>query len=117
MVAKARLAKIVGAANVNDEPAKLEAYSGDMSFVNRLKPEFVVKVKTAADIEKLVQLLNGHMAIRVDQLPNLRVPGRFQYKSPAADIRKHQEVALMASHYKEIAQMSTLIIINVQLVW
>jgi hypothetical protein len=56
MVEKAKLIKIVGTANVSDKPAALSEYASDMSFVNKLNPEYVVKVKKTADIEKLVKL-------------------------------------------------------------
>jgi hypothetical protein len=58
MVTKASLTRIVGAGNVSDEPATLESYASDWSFVNKLKPAYVVKVKKTADIEKLVKLAN-----------------------------------------------------------
>ena len=58
MVEKARLIKIVGAGNASDKPVALEEYASDMSFVNKLNPEYIVKVKKTADIEKLVKLAN-----------------------------------------------------------
>ncbi len=58
MVEKAKLIKIVGAGNVSDKPAALGEYASDMSFVNKLNPEYIVKVKKTADIEKLVKLAN-----------------------------------------------------------
>jgi len=58
MVEKTKLTKIVGTGNVSDKPVALEEYASDMSFVNQLKPEYIVKVKKTADIEKLVKLAN-----------------------------------------------------------
>ena len=58
MVEKAKLTKIVGAASVSDKAAALDEYASDMSFVNKLRPEYVVKVKKTADIEKLVKFAN-----------------------------------------------------------
>jgi FAD/FMN-containing dehydrogenase len=58
MITKTRLTRIVGAGNVTDEPAALEAYASDWSFVNKLKPAYVIKVKKTADIEQLVKLAN-----------------------------------------------------------
>ena len=43
MVVEEKLAEIVGAGNVSCEQATLSEYSKDMSFVNTIKPEYVVK--------------------------------------------------------------------------
>jgi FAD/FMN-containing dehydrogenase len=58
MIAKEKLASIVGAANVKYEQAALDEYSSDMSFVNPVRPLCVVKPKNAEDIQKLVKLAN-----------------------------------------------------------
>jgi FAD/FMN-containing dehydrogenase len=58
MIEKGKLVKIVGAANVVYEPATLDEYSRDMSFVNTVRPECVVKPKNAGDIQKVVNLAN-----------------------------------------------------------
>ncbi len=58
MVEKAKLTKILGTPNVSDKSATIEKYASDLSFVNKLNPEYVVKVKKTADIEKLVKLAN-----------------------------------------------------------
>jgi FAD/FMN-containing dehydrogenase len=58
MIAESKLVKIVGTGNVSSEPATLEAYSGDMSFVNTIKPGCVVRPTKAADIEAIVKLAN-----------------------------------------------------------
>ena len=58
MVEEAKLAKIVGAGNASSKPALLEEYSYDMSFVNPVKPAYVVKPRSMADVEKLVKLAN-----------------------------------------------------------
>ena len=50
------LAKIVGAGNVSQDQRRLEEYSRDMSFVNPVKPEYVVKPRNAGDIERIVNL-------------------------------------------------------------
>ena len=52
------LIKIVGAGNVSSEQATLEEYSSDISFVNSIEPECVVKPRNARDIEKIVKLAN-----------------------------------------------------------
>jgi hypothetical protein len=51
-----KLAKIVGAGNINSDRATLEKYSRDISFVNPVMPEYVVKPRNADDIAKLVNL-------------------------------------------------------------
>jgi len=58
MVEEARLVKIVGAGNTSSQQAVLEEYSRDMSFVNPVKPAYVVRPKNAKDIEGLVKLAN-----------------------------------------------------------
>ncbi|MBA7576664.1 MAG: FAD-binding protein [Dehalococcoidia bacterium] len=58
MIDEKKLAKIVGAANVSQKPAVLEEYATDMSFVNMIKPDYVVKPKNSDDIAKLVKMAN-----------------------------------------------------------
>ena len=58
MVAKEKLVKIVGAANVSDKQATLDEYSSDISFVNPVRPAYVVKPKNTDAIQKLVKLAN-----------------------------------------------------------
>src|SRR4030042_3802694 len=56
MIDKKQLAKIVSAGNVSDDEADLAGYAGDMSFVGRIKPDYIVKPRSAADVEKMVNL-------------------------------------------------------------
>lgn len=56
MIDKKKLAKIVGAGNVSDDEAALAGFAGDMSFVGRIKPDYVVKPQNADQVEKLVNL-------------------------------------------------------------
>ena len=56
MIEEGKLVKIVGAANVSHEQAVLNEYSRDMSFVNTVKPEYVVKPRNADDVEKIINL-------------------------------------------------------------
>jgi len=56
MIDEKELAEIVGDGNVNCEKAVLDAYSGDMSFVNNIRPEYVVKPRNAGEIEQIVKL-------------------------------------------------------------
>jgi FAD/FMN-containing dehydrogenase len=58
MIEKKKLAKIVGAGNVIDEQAALDEYSSDISFVNKVKPVYVVKPRNADDVKQLVTLAN-----------------------------------------------------------
>jgi FAD/FMN-containing dehydrogenase len=58
MIAEDKLVKMVGAGNVIYEPTTLKEYSGDMSFVNTVKPACVVKPRNARDIEEIVKLAN-----------------------------------------------------------
>ena len=56
MIEKAKLVKVVGVRNVIYDPATLDEYATDMSFVNTVKPDCVVKPRKTNDIEKLVKL-------------------------------------------------------------
>jgi FAD/FMN-containing dehydrogenase len=58
MIAKEKLVKVVGAANVIYKPDTLEEYSRDISFVNSVKPVCVVKPANADAVQKLVKLAN-----------------------------------------------------------
>jgi FAD/FMN-containing dehydrogenase len=58
MITKESLAQIVGSGQVSQEAAVLNAYAQDMSFVNAVKPKFVVKPQTGEAIQKLVTLAN-----------------------------------------------------------
>jgi FAD/FMN-containing dehydrogenase len=56
MIEEKILAKIVGAGNVSSKPTALDEYSKDVSFVNKVKPEYVVKPRNTEDIKKIVNL-------------------------------------------------------------
>jgi len=56
MIDQKQLIKIVGPGNVSSDQTILEKYSRDLSFVNPVRPDYVVKPRSAADIEKLVNL-------------------------------------------------------------
>jgi FAD/FMN-containing dehydrogenase len=58
MIASDKLIKIVGADNINREPAMLEKYSRDMSFVDAVKPGCVVWPRNTADVAAIVKLAN-----------------------------------------------------------
>lgn len=59
MIEKEKLIAIVGAENVSSDQATLKEYSGDISFINKMKPNYVVRVKKTAEVEKLVKLANA----------------------------------------------------------
>jgi FAD/FMN-containing dehydrogenase len=56
MIEKTKLSSIVGARNVIDEQSVLDKYASDMSFVNKMTPDYIVKPKNLDDVKKLVQL-------------------------------------------------------------
>ncbi len=58
MIAKEKLAKIVGTRNVSFNPAVLDEYSRDISFVNSVRPVCVVKPKSSGEVQKIVKLAN-----------------------------------------------------------
>jgi FAD/FMN-containing dehydrogenase len=58
MIAKEKLVKIVGAAGVSNRPDTLDEYSRDVSFVNSVRPAYVVRPRNAGDVQKLVKLAN-----------------------------------------------------------
>jgi len=53
-----KLKRIVGVNNVSEEPAVLNEYSRDMSFVNTVRPACVVRPSNAGEVEKIVKLAN-----------------------------------------------------------
>ena len=58
MIEAEKLAEVVGADNVCCERAKLDELSQDMSFVNPVRPECIVKPRNTDDIEKIVKHAN-----------------------------------------------------------
>ncbi len=58
MIDKQKLVKIAGAGNVLDEEDVLEGYSSDISFVNRVRPAYVVMPGSAGEVKKLIDLAN-----------------------------------------------------------
>ena len=55
---KEALIKIVGAENVFDDPAMLEACSRDHSFTRQVKPAMVVKPGNADEVQAIVKWAN-----------------------------------------------------------
>jgi hypothetical protein len=58
MIAQEKLEKIVGAGNLSIERDILDEYSSDMSFVNRVRPTYLVRPKKAEDIQKIINIAN-----------------------------------------------------------
>ena len=58
MIEKERLVTIVGPDKVINEPQVLQAYSQDMSFVNPVRPAYVVTPNKADEVQKIIQLAN-----------------------------------------------------------
>jgi FAD/FMN-containing dehydrogenase len=59
MIEKQKLMEIVGGANVADDAATLDSYSKDVSFVNRIRPAYVVKPQSADEVKELVRAANA----------------------------------------------------------
>jgi FAD/FMN-containing dehydrogenase len=58
MNGKAQLEKIIESQYIYDDGKTLEAYSGDLSFVPRIKPRYVVRPENALQVQKIVQWAN-----------------------------------------------------------
>ncbi|MDD5339609.1 MAG: FAD-binding oxidoreductase, partial [Dehalococcoidales bacterium] len=58
MIEKEKLEKIAGASNVSYDRAKLDEYSRDISFVNTVRPECVVKPTSTKIVQQLIKLAN-----------------------------------------------------------
>ncbi len=58
MIDKQKLIEIVGGASVIDAAGTLESYSKDLSFVNQVRPAYVVKPQTADQVKQLVIAVN-----------------------------------------------------------
>ena len=58
MIQKEKLVEIVGAANVSVEQTALDSYSMDMSFVNQIRPDYIVNPANAEQVQKIVKLAN-----------------------------------------------------------
>jgi hypothetical protein len=56
MIEKEKLAEIVGPENVTREAAQLQAYAKDLSFAAPISPDYVVKIRSDEDAEKLIKL-------------------------------------------------------------
>jgi len=56
MIEQERLVKIVGAANVSNDPATLDTYSSDISFTTPMRPDYVVRPGNPEEIRDLVNL-------------------------------------------------------------
>jgi FAD/FMN-containing dehydrogenase len=82
VIESADLVKIVGADNVSYEQTVLDEYSRDMSFVNMVKPECIVKPKNADNVKEIITLAretstplvpisSGPVHLRGDTVPGI----------------------------------------------
>jgi hypothetical protein len=58
MITKENLFQILGQDQVSQDNVILNAFAGDMSFVNSVKPKYVVRPQTSQEIKKLLKLAN-----------------------------------------------------------
>ena len=58
MLEEADLMNAIGRERVNVDPVELDGFASDCSFANRVRPASLVKVKTAADVQKILQFAN-----------------------------------------------------------
>jgi FAD/FMN-containing dehydrogenase len=58
MSEKERLDKIVGSSSVLDSPQVIEEYSGDLSFVPKVRPRYVVRPQNAQQVRDIVAWAN-----------------------------------------------------------
>ena len=58
MQIKQRLSRIVGAANVSDDPAALLSYSTDCSLSTPRMPNFIARPKSTKEVQGIVKLAN-----------------------------------------------------------
>jgi len=58
---KTKLREIVGAENFSDDPEVLSSYSTDFSLVPAGVPNYLVKPKTAQEVQKVIQLANKNL--------------------------------------------------------
>jgi len=82
MITRAELLKIVDSRNVCDEQVTHNTYLENMSFVNPLRPEYIVRPHNADEIQRIVKLANdrgtplvpvssGPLHFRGDTVPSL----------------------------------------------
>jgi FAD/FMN-containing dehydrogenase len=56
MIERGKLVAIVGANNVIQEPAILNSYAQGLSFVNSIRPDYIVRLRNADDAAEIVKL-------------------------------------------------------------
>src|SRR4030065_1695467 len=82
MTEEKKLKEIVGAGNFNHEQAILGEYSEDLSFVQKVRPRYVVKPGNVEQVQKIVEWANetltplvpvssGPPHFRGDTVPNV----------------------------------------------
>ncbi|MDA8235977.1 MAG: FAD-binding oxidoreductase [Clostridia bacterium] len=60
MQARTSLEAIVGKSHVLDDPTILDQYSADLSFVPRVRPKWVVKPSSTAEVQEIVKWANAN---------------------------------------------------------
>ena len=58
MISQEKLIHIVGVENVSQDSEALESYSRDISFVNPIKPRYIIKPQNKKAIQELVIMAN-----------------------------------------------------------
>ena len=58
MVDQAALVNAIGRERVSTDPALLDAHAGDISFCDRTRPSSVVRVSSAAEVQRLISYAN-----------------------------------------------------------
>lgn len=60
MPIKQQLTRIVGAANVSDDPEELQSYSRDCSLSTPRTPNYIARPKNTGEVQKIVKLANAN---------------------------------------------------------
>ena len=95
-----KLIKIVGTANFSDKPEVLESYSKDFSIVPAGLPNYVVKPKTAEEVQKVVQLANKEL------IPVVPVSSTVHYNGGA--IPKQGGIIVDMARFNKILEIDEL---------
>jgi FAD/FMN-containing dehydrogenase len=75
MITKENLMQIAGAGEAIQDSSMLDLYASDISFVNSVKPKYVVKPKTGQAVQQLIKLANEN---QVPLIPVSSGPPHFR---------------------------------------
>ena len=106
MIDQNSLAKIVGSGKVSQDTATLEAYSSDISFVNSIRPRYVVKPSNKTAIRELVKLALEYNAAAMVVAHN-HPSGKIQ---PSPQDRQLTRTLYLACSFMNIRLLDHLII-------